>query len=157
MALAIPVSILIGAQIFRIGVELFLHQLWLADLAPRMLTFEGANYDILVGLSAPLVAWLYAKGRIGERAALAWNALGLVMLINIAVRALLTAPGALHLIATDLPDRAIGTFPFSYIPGFMAPLALTRHVRRSAPCAPGFCRGPPCRCPVEGSDPARAR
>lgn len=127
-ALAIPLGLLIGAQTFRVGVELFLHQLWLAGLAPRMLTFEGANFDIFIGVSAPIVAWLYARGRIGERLALGWNVLGLLMLANVAVRAVLTAPGPLHLIATDVANHAIGTFPFTYIPGFMAPLALTLHV-----------------------------
>ena len=128
IAYAIPLGLLIGAQVFRVGVELALHQLWLAGLAPRMLTYSGANYDIVIGLSAPLVAWLYARGNIGERAALAWNALGIALLVNIATRALLTAPGPLHVLAAEVSDRAIGTFPYSYIPGFLALLALVLHV-----------------------------
>ena len=128
VSLSVPLSLLIGTQVFRIGVELFLHQLWLVGLAPRMLTFEGANFDIVIGLSAPVVAWLYARGRLGERQVLAWNILGILMLANIAIRAVLTAPGLLHLIATEVPNRAFGTFPFMYIPGFMAPLALILHV-----------------------------
>lgn len=128
IATTIPLGLLIGAQVFRVGVELVLHQLWLVGLAPRMLTYSGANYDIVIGISAPLVAWLYVRGNIGERAALAWNALGIVLLVNIATRALLTAPGPLHVLASEVPNRAIGTFPFSYIPGFLAPLALVLHV-----------------------------
>ncbi|MDE2156765.1 MAG: hypothetical protein KGJ32_12850 [Xanthomonadaceae bacterium] len=128
IAASIPLGLLMGAQVFRVGVELFLYRLWHAGLAPHMLTFEGANFDILIGLSAPVVAWLHATGRMGERPALAWNGLGIAMLANVAVRAMLTAPGLFHLITTDLPDRAIGIFPFTYIPGFMAPLGLTLHV-----------------------------
>lgn len=128
IAYTVPLSLLIGAQVFRIGVEITLHKLWLVGLAPRMLTYSGANFDIVVGLSAPLVAILYARGVIGERAALVWNALGIVFLLNVAVRALLTAPGPLHLLLTEVPNRAIGIYPFSYIPGFLAPLALTLHV-----------------------------
>ena len=128
VALSIPLEWLMGLQVFRVIVELFLHQLWQDGLAPRMLTYEGANFDIAIGLSAPLVAWLYARGSVREKVALAWNILGLAMLANVAVRALLTAPGPFQLLASDVPNLAIGTFPFTYIPGFMAPLALVLHV-----------------------------
>lgn len=127
-ATSIPLEWLMGLQAFRVVVELFLHQLWLNGLAPRMLTYEGANFDIVIGLSAPLIAWLYSRGLVRDRWALAWNVLGLAMLANIAVRALLTAPGPLQLITSDVPNLAIGTFPFTFIPGFMAPLALVLHV-----------------------------
>ena len=53
VALAFPLWIILGTQCFRIGVELFLHQLWIDGLVPKMLTFEGANVDIYVGVSAP--------------------------------------------------------------------------------------------------------
>jgi hypothetical protein len=41
--LALPLWIILGAQCFRIGVELFLHQLWIEGLVPKMLTFEGGR------------------------------------------------------------------------------------------------------------------
>jgi len=41
LALAFPLWIIFGLQSFRVGVELFLHQLWINGLAPKMLTFEG--------------------------------------------------------------------------------------------------------------------
>lgn len=128
VALAIPLSLLLGAQVFRTVVELFLHQLAAAGLAPRMLTYEGANFDILIGLSAPFVAWAFARGRLSNRAALAWNVAGLAMLANIIIRAVMTAPGPLNLLATEVPNRAIGLFPYTFIPGLMAPLALSLHV-----------------------------
>ena len=128
VALSIPLWLLLGAQTFRVGVELFLHRLWLDGMAPRMLTYEGANFDMIVGLSAPIVAWAYWRGRIGERAALAWNIVGLAMLANVALRATLTAPGPLNFVHGEIPNTAIGTFPFTYIPGFFAPLALVLHV-----------------------------
>jgi hypothetical protein len=65
VALAFPLWIILGTQCFRIGVELFLHQLWIDGLVPKMLTFDGANVDIYVAGSAPLVAWLSTRGRLG--------------------------------------------------------------------------------------------
>jgi len=128
IALAFPLWVILGTQSFRVGVELFLHQLWVNGLAPRMLTYEGGNADILIGATAPLMAWLSTKGRPGMRLALLWNALGLLSLANVAFRAMMTAPGRLNFIHAEVPNTAIGTFPFTYIAGFFAPLALVLHV-----------------------------
>jgi hypothetical protein len=128
LALAVPLWIILGAQCFRIGVELFLHQLWIDGLVPKMLTFEGANVDIYIGASAPLIAWLSTRGRLGIRFALVWNVLGLLVLSNVVIRAVLTAPGPFNLIHAEVPNRMMGTFPFLFIPGFFVPLAVVLHV-----------------------------
>src|SRR5271154_1103764 len=49
IALTFPLWILLGLESFRIGVELFLHQLWIDGLIPKMLTFDGANVDVYIG------------------------------------------------------------------------------------------------------------
>jgi hypothetical protein len=128
VALAFPLWILLGTQCFRIGVELFLHRLWIDRLVPQMLTFEGANVDIYIGASAPLIAWLSTRGRSGMRIALAWNVLGLLALTNVVIRAVLTAPGPFQLLHAEVPNRMLGAFPFLFIPGFFVPLAVTLHV-----------------------------
>jgi hypothetical protein len=128
LALAFPPWIILGMQCFRIGVELFLHQLWIDGLVPKMLTFEGANVDIYIGASAPLIAWLSTRGRLGMRLALAWNALGLLALTNVVIRAVLTAPGPFNLIHAEVPNLMMGMFPFLFIPGFFVPLAVVLHV-----------------------------
>jgi hypothetical protein len=135
-ALAFPLWILLGLQSFRIIVELILHQLWIDGLVPRMLTFEGANVDIYVGATAPVIAWLSVRGRAGMKIALIWNFLGLLVLANVVVRAVLTAPGPLNLIHAEVPNRMIGTFPFMFIPGLFVPLAVVLHVMaiRSISC-----------------------
>jgi len=45
-AVAFPIWIILCTQCFRIGVELFLHQLWMDGLVPQMLIFEDANVSI---------------------------------------------------------------------------------------------------------------
>jgi hypothetical protein len=128
LALAVPLWIIVGVQCFRIGVELFLHQLWIGGLVPKMLTFEGANVDIYIGASAPLISWLSSQKRWGMKLALAWNVLGLLSLANVVIRAVLTAPGPFNLIHTEVPNRMMGTIPFIFIPGFFVPLAVSLHV-----------------------------
>ena len=128
VALAFPLWIILITQCFRIGVELFLHQLWIDGLVPKMLTFEGANVDIFIGASAPLIAWVSTRGRLGMRLALTWNVLGLLALANVVIRAVLTAPGPFNLIHAQVPNLMFGTFPFMFIPGFFVPLAVVLHV-----------------------------
>jgi hypothetical protein len=128
LAAGLPASVFIGLESFRIVVELFLHQLWLDGLVPKMMTFEGANFDIVIGASAPIVAWLLATRRIAHRVALVWSVIGILMLLNVIVRSVLTTPGPTHLITSDLANRAITLFPYTFIPAFLAPLAMLLHV-----------------------------
>ncbi len=127
-ALAFPLWIILGTQSFRIVVELFLHQLWIEGLVPKMLTFVGANVDIYIGASAPLIAWLSTRGRFGLQLTLVWNVLGLLALANVVTRAALTAPGPFNQIHAEVPHLMFGTFPFMFILGFLVPLAVVLHV-----------------------------
>jgi hypothetical protein len=128
LATSIPLTLLFALQSFRVGVELTLSSLHHAGLTPRLLTLPGGNVEILIGLSAPLIAFAVTRGSIGRRIALVWNIAGLLSLLNVAARAVLTAPGPLNLIHAELPNVALGLFPFTFIPGFMAPLAMMLHV-----------------------------
>lgn len=126
IASAFPLWVIIGMQTFRIGIELLLHRLWVDGLAPRVVTYQGGNMDIWIGLSAPLIAWISTRGRRGERLALGWNVVGLLTLANAITLSALTAPG-LNVIHSEVPNLAIGAFPFTYIAGFFAPLAMGLH------------------------------
>ena len=124
----IPLWLLLGFQVFRIGVELSLHRLWSLGLAPKIMTLEGGNIEILVAITAPIAAWLVSRRPAGWRIAWIWNLIGLLSLANVVVRAVLSAPGPLQIIHAEVPDTAILTYPFTFIPGFMAPLALALHI-----------------------------
>jgi hypothetical protein len=128
LARKIPLSVLIGFQVYRVGVELALHRLSSLGFAPRMMTLEGGNIEILVAITAPIAAWLVSRGASGRRIAWLWNVTGTLSLANIVARAVLTAPGPFRLIDAEPPDTAILMFPFTFIPGFMAPLALALHI-----------------------------
>ena len=141
IAAGVPAGFLIGLQGFRVGVELILHSAHTLRLAPRMLTFEGANVDILIGLSAPILGWLVWRRDLSSRWSLLWNVLGLLSLLNVITRSALTAPGPLHLLATELPNLVIGTFPTTFIAGFFAPLAVAFYLQSglaSAFARPGW-------------------
>jgi hypothetical protein len=126
VAAAIPLWLILGFGSFRIGVELLMHRLWEDGLVPKLLTYAGGSFDMFIGLSAPIIAWIATRGRLGLRLAMGWNVLGLLSLTNAAASAVLTGP--LKLISTEVPNVAMGMFPYAFIPGFFAPLAVTLHV-----------------------------
>jgi hypothetical protein len=128
LASAVPLWLLLGLQVFRIGVEATLQALFEVGQVPRLMTLEGGNVEIVVALAAPAAAWLSTRGAVELRLAWAWNAIGLASLLNVVMRGVLTSPGPLQLIHAEVPNLAIGQFPFSYIPGFMVPLALILHL-----------------------------
>jgi len=124
----VPLTILTGLQAYRIFVELYLNELWKIGLLPRMMTFHGANFDIVIGVSAPVMALLVSKKWISWKGMLAWNALGLLTLSNVVARGVLSAPGPLQVLSDDFPNLAVGVFPYTFIPGLMVMLAATLHI-----------------------------
>ena len=125
---ATPRYWIVGMQTFRIFVELCFFGLFKAGVAPQLVTFEGNNFDILVGISAPFVAFAIYKFNLGARAVIVWNTLGLGILIN-TIFVLITAhPGALHIDRGGQTFTAFATWPFIWIPAFLAPLAVFLHL-----------------------------
>jgi hypothetical protein len=127
LARSLSLPLILALQSLRIGVELTLLALAQARLVPHLLTLAGGNIEILIGLTAPLATWTATRGSMGERIALLWNVVGLASLANVGARAALTMPGAVNLLHAEVPNLAMATVPYSYIPGFMAPLALLLH------------------------------
>ena len=122
-------ALLVGLQSFRIVVEIVLWALAIQHRLSPLLTFEGRNVDILVGLTALPVAWLCFIRRAWPRwIALVWNVAGIAILANIVAHALLSAPTPFQALRTEPPTTIIATQPYIWLPGFLVPLALWLHV-----------------------------
>ena len=79
--------------ICKIPVELVLFWLFIHKAVPQLMTFEGRNFDIIAGITAPIIAYFsFTKKMIGRKIILLWNLICLALLINIVVYALLSAP-----------------------------------------------------------------
>ncbi|MDQ2770951.1 MAG: hypothetical protein M3Y54_10680 [Bacteroidota bacterium] len=116
-------------HVVRVPVELVLLGLYHAGAVPQLMTFEGRNFDILAGLTAPLVYWLVFRQRwLGRRGLLLWNGLALGLLGNIVVNALLSAPSPLQRFGFEQPNVAILHFPFAWLPAVVVPLVLLAHL-----------------------------
>jgi hypothetical protein len=123
-----PRSWPIAAQTFRVGVELVLFAFHAAGEAPLQVTFEGRNFDILVGATAPVVAWLVQRRRVRPAVVAVWNGLGLAILTNTIVTVVTSIPGPLHRDWPGEPFTAIAAWPLVWLPAFLAPLAVFFHV-----------------------------
>lgn len=113
---------------FRVIVELMIWQLYKGGAMPRQMTFEGRNFDILVGLSAPVIAHGLAAGWLGRHAAIAWNVAGLALLLNVVVIAVTSVPGPTRLDWGGEPLTIVATAPFVWLPAFLVPVAVFGHV-----------------------------
>jgi hypothetical protein len=118
----------VSLQSFRVIVELILWALATQHRLSPLLTFEGRNFDILVGLTALPLAWLCFRRRAGPLVAVVWNVAGIAILANIVIHALLSAPTPFQALRTDPPTTIIATLPYIWLPGFLVPLALSLHV-----------------------------
>ncbi|QJD78326.1 hypothetical protein HH216_07735 [Spirosoma rhododendri] len=113
----------------RINVEIILFMLFISKAIPEVMTFEGRNFDILAGLTAPLVYYLaFVRRQLSQRALLFWNLLCLGLLTNIVVTALLSAPTPFQRLAFDQPNIAIQYFPFVWLPSVVVPIVLFSHL-----------------------------
>ena len=117
-------SEIIRLQVFRLFVEILLWLLYIQQLLPTQMTFEGRNFDVLTGLTAPLVAFAFGKNK---TVMIGWNMICLGLLANIVAIAVLSMPTPFRIFLNEPPNTIVSTFPFVLLPGLLVPLAYTLH------------------------------
>jgi hypothetical protein len=126
---SLPLEKLTYLHVIRIPVEMVLYWLFLSKAIPELMTFEGRNFDIVAGITAPIVAYFgFTKAKLGRQTILMWNIICLALLLNIVMNAFLSAPSPLQQFAFEQPNIAILNFPFSWLPTFVVPVVLFAHL-----------------------------
>ncbi len=115
-------------QTFRFPLELIFIWLLHYNAIPVEMTFEGRNPDILIGLSAPLMALAVKREWLPVKALLLWNIIGLLCLINIMCVAILCLPTPFRMFFDSVPNEFVLYFPFNLVPSVFVMLALFLHV-----------------------------
>nr|WKN37689.1 hypothetical protein K4G66_03075 [Tunicatimonas sp. TK19036] len=124
----IPPQRLLYIQSFRVAVELLLWLLFVQHRLPVQMTFEGQNWDVLIGLTAPVLAYFcFVKGSWSRSIALVWNVLGLLLLANIVTISILSMPTVFRMFMNDPPNIIMAQFPFIWLPGVLVPIAYAMH------------------------------
>lgn len=122
-----PVEGIIYLQVFRVFVEILLWMLFVQELLPVQMTFEGRNFDILSGLTASLIAWLYRHRKISKAVVIIWNFICLGLLINIVTVAILSFPTPFRYFHNEPANSIVALFPFVWLPALLVPLAYGLH------------------------------
>ena len=116
-------------HIVRIPVEICLYWLFIYKSVPQLMTFEGRNFDIFSGITAPFVFYFgYVKNYFSKTMLLLWNFICLGLLLNIVFNAVLSAPSVFQQFGFDQPNKAIFYFPYVWLPACIVPLVLTAHL-----------------------------
>ena len=117
-------------HVVRIPVEIVLYYLAANKLIPELMTFAGRNFDILSGLTAPVIYFACFRDSLlrKRKLLLAWNLICLGLLLNIVINAFLSLPSPFQQFAFDQPNVAVLYFPFTWLPCFIVVIVLYSHL-----------------------------
>jgi len=125
----IPQHRLVFMQSFRIFVELLLWLGFLRNMLPVQMTFEGGNLDIITGiLSVPVGFAILRQKNYSTKLTVLFNIIGLVLLLNILVIAMLSMPTPLRHFMNEPANTLVTIFPFILLPGVLVPVAYSLHI-----------------------------
>jgi hypothetical protein len=122
-----PPHWLIGIQAFRILVELLLWRAVLLRLLPVQMSFEGYNFDVFSGILA-IVAAMILRRKWSRTVVLVYNLIGIILLLNILVIAVLSMPTPLRYFTNTPANTLVAEFPFIYLPAVLVVIAYTFHI-----------------------------
>lgn len=134
----LPLAALVGYQVFRFPLELFMHRASMEGLMPVQMSYSGWNFDILTGISAGLLGLALLRWDVPRFAVQVWNAAGFALLVNIVTIAVLSTP-AFGWFGRDRLNVWVTYPPFVWLPAVMVTAALMGHLlvwRKLRVCPP---------------------
>lgn len=129
LARVTPLPWLVGFHAFRLPLELIMHEAARESTMPVQMTFTGANFDIVSGASALVVALMLGWGRAPSWLVWAWNLLGCALLFAVVGIAIASLPNFVAF--GSAPERVnswVAHFPFIWLPAGPVAAALLGHL-----------------------------
>lgn len=125
----IPITTLHYVHIVRIPLQMVVWWLAVSKAMPMEMTFEGANLDILSGISAPFAAVFMvgtrSKSKLG---AIIWNVISLTLLIYFVYLATSYTPYFFTPSLSNVGNLAVFYFPYILMPTFIIPVLAGSHL-----------------------------
>ena len=113
----------------RIAVEVILLLLFYNGVMSVYMTFEGSNFDLFSGVTAPIAAFLaFRKAEVNRKLLIWWNIICLLLLLNVVVTAVFAIPSPFQKLAFDQPNIAVLFFPYNLLPTVVVPTVLFGHL-----------------------------
>ncbi|WP_400262611.1 hypothetical protein ACFX5U_04515 [Sphingobacterium sp. SG20118] len=124
------IQLLLVIQSLRVIVELFLYALYLEKMIPKLMTFKGMNFDILIGFSSILFlfVYLFQYDVLKSWVFGLWNYLGILSLIIVVSIGVLSSPVPIQQFGFDQPNVAVLVYPYALLPTIIVPIAILAHV-----------------------------
>jgi len=127
LATGLSFAVLVALQGFRLPLEMAMHEMYERGIMPVQMSYSGRNFDVLTGISAFVVGWLVATGRAGRGLLIAWNVIGLALLVNVVTVAVLSTP-----LFGYFGEERLNVFvtypPFVWLPAVMVLAAFAGHL-----------------------------
>ncbi len=123
---SIPAHYIIGVNVFRVIGLFFLVLLAEGRLAGPFPYFAGIG-DIITGLFALQTARFAQYAPLNHPRILAWNAFGMLDLLNAVALGVLSQPGPTQMIHVGVGSAAMTTLPWSLVPLVLVPIYLIGH------------------------------
>lgn len=125
----LPLKPLTLLHVVRIPVEIVLWWLYQSGQIPRVMTFEGLNFDIVSGVLAVVMYFAaFRRDRVDRKLLIAFNILGVILLANIVSIAVMSLPSPFQQMSFDQPNRAVLYFPYVWLPTIVVPIVLFSHL-----------------------------
>ena len=116
-------------NVIRIPIEMVLFWVAMNKGIPELMTFEGRNFDVFSGITAPLIYYFgFRKSLLSPKLMIVWNVICLTLVMLVVVQGILSAPTAFQQMAFDQPNIAIMYFPFVWLPCFVVPAVVFSHL-----------------------------
>ena len=126
---ALDLRFLLMIHFLRIPVEWCLYDLYQQAMIPEIMTFEGRNFDILIGITAIMIYLItYIFKRYNRALLIVWNVIGMIFLLNIVVHAILSVQSPIQQFGFDQPNRAVLEYPFVLLPAVVVPIVMLSHL-----------------------------
>jgi hypothetical protein len=127
LARGLPLAYLVSFHGFRFPLELAMHRAHTEGLMPVQMSYSGLNFDIVTGITGMVLGGVMAYTPVPKWVVYAWSVLGLGLLTNILVVAILSTP----VFAYFGPDRLnvwIMRMPYTLLPAVMVLAAWAGHL-----------------------------
>jgi hypothetical protein len=127
IAHTMPLWLLVAVQGFRLPLELAMHAMYERGIMPVQMSYSGRNFDIFTGASALVVAALVFLRRGGLRLVFLWNVIGLALVLNVVIVAILGTP-VFRMFGDEHLNVWVTFVPFVWLPAVMVLAALAGHL-----------------------------
>lgn len=122
-----PMWVLILFHSFRLLAELLLWRAFHEGLAPKQMTFEGYNFDVIIAASSlPMASLAFYRPRTVWT--WVWNILGMISLLTIMFIAVTSMPVPFRIFMEEPSNIWVTRLPYVMLPGVLVTAAIAGHL-----------------------------